>query len=259
MSTIRLYLQGMKNSIAGRMTDRTDFLISMSIMLLFDMIVPFVTVIIYSTGASFPGWGLYEALLIQAIFLLAKGLSFPFFFGMVWNTIERVRAGTLDILLVKPRHPLFMLIVTAFDAEDLGKLLGGAALFIIAISQVDMPGVLEWLMFVYLLTLAVAMFFAFALIMSAVTIVWVGTFRVYELFDASTMFSLYPISIFSKSFRTIITMAIPVAVMGSMPAAVLLGKSVEGLAVVGAVVLIFVCISYRFWLSMMSQYKSAGG
>jgi len=259
MSSIRLYMQGMKTSIGGRMTDRTDFLISMLIMLLFDMIVPFVTVIIYSTGASFPGWGLYEALLIQAIFLLAKGLSFPFFFGMVWNTIERVRGGTLDILLVKPRHPLFMLIVTAFDAEDIGKLLGGATLFVIAISQVEMPGVLEWLMFTFLLMMAVIMFFAFALLMSAVTIIWIGTFRVYELFDATTYFTLYPTSIFTKSFRTIITMVIPVAAMGSMPAAVLLGKPVDGVAVVGAVVLIFLVLSYRFWLSMMKNYKSAGG
>jgi ABC-2 type transport system permease protein len=258
-SAIRLYLQGMKTSIAGRMTDRVDFLVSMTIMLFFDLIVPFVTVVIYSTGASFPGWGLYEALLIQAIFLLAKGIAFPFFFGMVWNTINRVRDGTFDVLLVKPRSPLVMLIVTAFDAEDLGKLIGGMALFIVSIVHLPAFGFSEWAMFFLLFILSILMFLAFALIMSAVTIVWVGTFRVYEIFDSVTLFSLYPVTIFSKSFRTIATLVIPVAAMGSLPASVLLGRASEGIVWTAVSVFLFLAMSYGLWQIMLKYYKSAGG
>lgn len=259
MSVVRLYLQGMKTSIAGRLTDRTDYLLSMMIMLFFDMIMPLVTIIIYSTGATFPGWSLYEALLIQAIFLLAKGISFPFFFGLVWNTIARVREGTLDLLLIKPRSPLLMLIVTAFDAEDLGKLIGGATLFTISISH--LPGIapLAWLQFTLLFIVAVLMFFAFALFMSGITIIWIGTYRVYEIFDSMTMFSLYPTSIFSKGFRNLITLVIPVATMGSLPAAVLLSRPAEGALVAVPVAVAFTVASYLFWVQMMKRYKSAGG
>ncbi|WP_438445042.1 ABC transporter permease [Gorillibacterium sp. sgz5001074] len=259
MSVVRLYLQGMKTSIAGRMTDRADYLISMAIMLFFDMIMPLVTVIIYSTGASFPGWGLYEALLIQAIFLLAKGISYPFFFGLVWNTIGRVRDGTLDLLLIKPRSPLVMLIVTAFDAEDLGKLIGGVSLFAVALAHLPAMAWADWGAFWLLFGSAVLMFFAFALFMSGITIVWVGTYRVYEIFDSVTMFSLYPSSIFSKSFRNVITMLIPVAAMGSLPASVLLGRPAEGAVAAVPVVLLFTAASYGFWVRMMKRYKSAGG
>lgn len=259
MSVLRLYLQGVKTSVAGRMTDRADYLMSMAIMLFFDMIMPLVTVIIYSTGASFPGWGLYEALLIQAIFLTAKGISFPFFFGMVWNTVGRVRDGTLDLLLIKPRHPLLMLIVTAFDAEDLGKLIGGVTLFSVSLYHLPAVSWTDWGQFALLFLGSLLMFFACALVMSGITIVWVGTFRVYEIFDSVTMFSLYPTSIFSKAFRNIITMLVPVAAMGSLPAAVLLGRPAEGAAIAMPVVLLFTALSYVFWVQMMKRYKSAGG
>lgn len=259
MSFIRLYLQGMKTSIAGRMTDRADYLMSMAIMLFFDMIMPLVTVIIYSTGAAFPGWSLYEALLIQAIFLMAKGVSFPFFFGMVWNTVGRVRDGTLDLLLIKPRNPLLMLIVTAFDAEDLGKLIGGVTLFLVSVSHLPALALVDWLQFLLLFGASLLMFFACALLMSGITIIWVGTFRVYEIFDSVTMFSLYPTSIFSKAFRNLITLIIPVAAMGSLPAAVLLGRPTEGALAAVPVVFVFTVMSYVFWVNMMKRYKSAGG
>ncbi|MDF2921237.1 MAG: ABC-type uncharacterized transport system, permease component [Paenibacillaceae bacterium] len=259
MSIVRLYLQGMKTSIAGRLTDRTDYLLSMAIMLFFDMIMPLVTIIIYSTGAAFPGWSLYEALLIQAIFLMAKGISFPFFFGMVWNTIWRVRDGTLDLLLIKPRSPLLMLIVTAFDAEDLGKLIGGVTLFTVAVFHLPAAALGAWLQFALLFLVAVLMFFAFALFISGVTIIWVGTYRVYEIFDSVTMFSLYPTSIFSRAFRTMITTVIPVAAMGSLPAAVLLGRPADGAWAAVPVVLVFTLAAYGFWVNMMKRYKSAGG
>jgi ABC-2 type transport system permease protein len=259
MSAARLYLQGMKTSIAGRMTDRADYLISMAIMLFFDMIMPLVTVIIYSTGANFPGWSLYEALLIQAIFLMAKGVSFPFFFGIVWNTIGRVRDGTLDLLLIKPRHPLFMLIVTGFDAEDLGKLIGGVTLFLVSIYHLPVIVLADWLQFMLLFLASLLMFFSCALFMSGITIVWVGTYRVYEIFDSVTMFSLYPTSIFSKAFRNIITLIIPVAAMGSLPAAVLLGRPTDGALTAIPIVLVFTLASYVFWVNMMKRYKSAGG
>ena len=255
----RLYLQGMRTSIAGRMTDRADFLISMAIMLFFDMIMPLVTVIIYSTGASFPGWTLYEALLIQAIFLLAKGFAFPFFFGIVWNTISRVRDGTLDLLLIKPRSPLLMLIVTAFDAEDLGKLIGGVTLFLVAILNLPTIMLANWVQFLLLFGASILMFFAFALFMSGITVIWVGTFRVYEIFDSVTLFSLYPTSIFSKAFQNIIIFIIPVSVMGSLPAEVLLGRPSTGILITLPIVLAFALLSYVFWLNMMKRYKSAGG
>jgi len=44
-----------------------------------------------------------------------KGYFFPFLLCMVWNVLERVQNGTFDLILIKPRSVLQLVIVTGFD------------------------------------------------------------------------------------------------------------------------------------------------
>src|SRR5690606_1449833 len=124
-SILACYSAVMKTTFAGRMAYRGDFLISLFMMLVGDMMMPMVTLLVYRSGASFPGWELHEVILIQAIFTLAKGIAFPFFFGTIWNTLDRVREGTYDLLLIKPRGALFMTMIGGFDIDDFGRLISG--------------------------------------------------------------------------------------------------------------------------------------
>lgn len=256
---VRLYLQGIKTALASRMAYRGDFFMSMFIMLLVEMLAPLITILVYQNGASFPGWTMYEALLIQGVFLLARGIAFPFFFGIVWNTIERVRDGTFDLLLIKPKSALFMAIVTGFDSEDLGKLFGGIALFALSVSRVPAPGFPEYLQFLALFFISLAVLFGFALILAGLGIVWIGNFRVYEIFFSFVNFGMYPAVIFSKTLQTIITLFIPIAILGFIPAATLLGRPAAG--TLGSVIagIIFLLLSFRFWHWMLKKYTSAGG
>lgn len=255
----RIYLQAAKTAVASRMAYRLDYFLSISIMLFFEMVGPMVTVLIYGAGVSFPGWNLYEALLIQAIFLLAKGIAFPFFFGMVWNTLRRVQEGTFDLLLIKPQPVLFMAIVTGFDAEDLGKLIGGTGLFVISITHLAPPSPLQWVSFVFIFCFSLIVMFAFAVLMAATGMIWIGNSRLYELFNTLTSFGIYPSSIFSKNIQVVISYIIPIGMIGSFPASVLLGRPApEALIGIGISVL-FLALSLLFWKIMMSRYTSAGG
>lgn len=259
ISNLRIHLQGVKTALASRMAYRVDFFLSIVIMLFEEMLAPLITILVYHNGASFPGWSVYEALLIQSIFLLAKGIAFPFFFGIVWNTIERVRDGVFDLLLIKPKSVLFMAIVTGFDSEDLGKLCGGITLFVLSISRIPAPGILEWVQFGALFFVALVVLFGFALILAGLGIVWIGNFRVYEIFFSITNFGMYPAALFSKGLQTLITVIIPIAILGFIPATALLGKPATGtLEAVGSGI-IFFGVSFLFWHWMLKKYSSAGG
>lgn len=258
-NNIRIYLVGAKTALASRMAYRGDFFMSMLIMLLVEMAAPLITILIYQNGATFPGWNMYEALLIQGVFLLGKGIAYPFFFGIVWNTIERVQNGTFDLLLIKPKSVLFMAIVTGFDAEDLGKLIGGTTLFTLALSRLPTPGWGEWLQFVVLFALTLTVMFGYGLILAGLGIVWIGNFRVYQIFETITSFGLYPAAIFSKPVQTVITLVIPVAILGSVPATVLLGRPSAGTIGAVGVSLLFLLFSLGFWRWMLKKYTSVGG
>jgi ABC-2 type transport system permease protein len=256
---IRIYMTAFKNALATRMAYRIDLFVSAFIMLVFELIIPLVTLLIYSSGGGFPGWEFHEVFMIQAVFLLSKGITFPFFAGIVWTTIIQIREGTYDLLLIKPRNILFMTLLTSIDIEDLGKLFGGIGVFIFAVSQVPDPGVLNWLAFALLFLCSIMVFMSFAFIMAASGFKWVGNFRVYDIFEALTSFAMYPKSIFSKGVQVLITACIPLALMGFFPASLVLQKSLDGLFVSLASCAFFLVFSIFFWYRMLRSYTSAGG
>ncbi len=256
---IKIYLIGLRNAFAERMAYRGDFFISMTIMLILEFIVPLVTYLIYRSGMAFPGWSLYEMLLLQGIFMLAKGIAFPLFFGIVWNVLERVREGTFDLLIIKPGSILFMTIITGIDIEDFGKLLGGFLLFGIGCSHIQHISIIQWLQFILLLILSVLVLFSFSLFMAGSVFKWVGNSRVYELFNSVMSFATYPRSIFSKGLQTIISWVIPIAMVAYFPASALLTKSSEGILYAALSAAVFFILSLLFWKYMLRQYTSAGG
>lgn len=256
---LRMYGMGVKVSVASRMAYRADLFISMTIMLIVEMAVPMITWSIYSNGAAIPGWTMHEALLIQAVFMLARGVAFPTFFGMVWNIIRRVRDGTFDLILIKPGNSLYMTIVTGFDTEDLGKLIGGVTLMIVALSGVPAPTPLAWLGFSGLFLAALLAMFGISVVLSSIGIVWIGNFRIYDMFLSVTNFANYPTSIFSRTVQTLAFAVLPIAILGYVPASVLLGRpdAYTGLAVLTGFGT--AGVGLLVWRWMMKRYTSAGG
>jgi len=257
--SIGAFLSVMRTVVASRLAYRGDLFISMFVTLLGEAILPLITLLLYQSGASFPGWSLSEAMLIQAVFMLAKGVAYPFFFGMVNNTLDRVQSGTFDVLLLKPRSALFMTLVTGFSIDGLGRLLGGAGLFFVALSDLQPPGPAAWIGFLLLMLVSICVLFASTLIMSGLLFHWVGSSRVYEIHDAVTAFGRYPRTIYGKPLQWVLTYVLPVAMIAFLPAETLLGKANPGLAGAIAFSVFFMAIGIWFWHYMLRKYSSAGG
>jgi ABC-2 type transport system permease protein len=256
---LRAYAEIVKTSLSSRMAYRGDFWISSLMTIAGELVVPLLTFLIYRTGASFPGWSLNEVLLIQSVFLLSKGIAFPFFFGIVWNTLDRVRDGTFDLLLIRPRPALYMALVTGFQPDGLGRLLGGLLLLGATAWYAPAANAVDWLLFVVLMLFSVMVLFSFALFLSGLLFRWVGSSRVYDIFDSVTSFGLYPRTVFSKSFVGLLLHAVPVMMIGYFPAAALLGKLTADVWIAAAVSIAFFLLSLTFWHRMLGNYTSAGG
>ena len=228
-------------------------------MMVVELFGPLLTWVIYQNGASFPGWDKYEVLLLQGVFLLSRGIAFLFFMGIVWNTISRVQEGTYDLLLIKPRSILLMSIITAFDSEDLGKLIGGFAIFGIALKHLPAQPLTNWVTFFILFLFSLMMMFAFGLFMAGLGIVWIGNYRIYEIAMSVMDFGMYPRSIFTKTFQSLITWVIPVGLLGFFPASALLGKPGSGVFAAMAAGIVFLMAGLWFYFLMVRNYTSAGG
>lgn len=249
----------MRVKLAEQMAYRSHFALSVLLLIVGDLVAPLVTLLIYRSGAAFPGWSLHEALLVQAVFVLAKGIAFPFFFGMIGTTLSQVREGTFDLLLLRPRPAMLMSMLLGFDPEDFGRLLSGSVLFAYALSGVAAPQWTAWLQFTLLFIASIAILCAMSLFLSGLLFRWVGSSRVFDIFDALTSFGMYPGSIFSKALQNMLTYVLPIGLIAFVPASALLGRSGWGAlwALGSAAVLLLLGILY--WNRMLKNYTSAGG
>lgn len=256
---LALHLEGVRLGLAVRLANRVDFAASLLVMMGLEFVPTLITALLYRNGLAFPGWSLQEALLVQGVFLTAKGIAYPFFGGMVWNTGEMVREGTFELLLLQPRHPLQSCMARAFDAEDLGKLAGGLALSGWCLSHLGAPSALQLAGFAILFSLSIALFLASIVAMGSLLIVWVGNFRVYEIFETMASLGQFPPTIVPRRLRSLATAGFPFAAFAVLPASSLLGRSVEGVwfAVVSVAILLFA--SFAFWNRLLRRLIGAGG
>jgi ABC-2 type transport system permease protein len=255
----RLLGQAMKNSFATRAAYRGDFTLSLLVTILFEAVTPLVTVLIYGTGSSFPGWSMGEALLIQAIFLLARGVAFPLFLGAVWTVFEQVREGTFELTLLKPRSPLLVILAGSLDVEGFGRLVGGIALFIFALGKIPAPGPLQIFLFLVLLGLSILTLFSFVLIMAGSLFVWVGNGRVFEVMESVMIFAQYPASIYGRVFQLVLAVLVPAAMIAFLPAQALLGRPEPITLAAAPACIAFFCASLAFWRAMLRRYSGGGG
>ena len=258
--SLKIYGRYIRISFSSAVAYRANFLFTVCISMLGNLLIPLLTVLIYAGGAEIPGWTLQEALLIQSVYMLCTGVCAPLFNSMVWTTMTHIREGTYDIIMLKPASAVFLTIASAFDIENIGVLIGGAVMF--TYSVLSLPGPApsgNWLQFALLFLMGISMTLGCILLMTASTFKWVGNARIFEIFDAMTMFGRYPGTIFGGLLRGLGTYVIPVAMMGYVPAAAVLGRLDAFMLPACIPCLAFLFLGWGLFRRMIHVYQSAGG
>ena len=256
---ISIYKTCVITAMSRALTYRLNFVLSMLITLLFNAFFPLVTILVYRAGASFPGWNIYEVLLMQSVFTLSNGLACIMFSGVLWTTMQHIREGSYEIVLLRPVNPLFFLIVSHFDPENAGLIIGGGALFAFSLAHTGIASFAAIPQFLFLFTAGFAVMAGMQMIMAATSFKWVGNSRIPEIFDSITAFGKYPATIFPRAVKSIATFIIPVGMIGFFPASALLGRLDPA-----AIFAVVPCILFLFlgiWLYqyMVKLYEGVGG
>lgn len=257
---LRTYGVLVKNELTARMAYRFDFITGIVVSLASEMLLPIIVLLIYSSGATFPGWRYEEVLLIQGVFIMSTALANTLFFRLVALVLEHVREGTFDLFLIKPVPVSLSAIGMSFSFEGIFVFLGGLALFVYALAALPSPSALGWLQFILVFILAAVVLLGFTFILAATAFKWVGNSRLFEIFESMTQFGRYPVSVYPKVFRAVITYVFPVALLGPIPAAILMRPdSLTHLLLAVIFAAVFLSVGYLIWRAMLQSYTSAGG
>jgi len=256
---ISIYLQYVRISFSSSVAYRLDFIFTQAIMLVSRLLIPLLTVLIYSNGGGLPGWSFPEALLIQSVFMLCTGICAPFFNDMVWITMDHVREGTYDMLMLKPGSTIFITVASSFGFEQIGAFIGGAGMFTYSLATLPQVSAIGVLQFLFLFFMGICMNLGCILLLSAVCFKWVGNTRLVLIYDAISMFGRYPGGIFSNALQIVTTWVIPVAILGFFPAAALLGRSTPKMFLSAIPCAAFLALGWLVFRRMIYLYQSAGG
>lgn len=254
-----IYRECIKVSFATAATYRFNFVLNAIIMLVSNVLFPMVTILIYGSGAGFPGWSFYEVLLIQAVFTLSAGISGALFNGILWVTMRHIIEGSLEIVLIKPVDCLFYLMASTFEPDSIGLIAGGCIMFAIAAANAGAISLLMWLQFFALFLAGLLVMMGISFIMAATSFKWVGNSRIPEIFESIKSFGKYPQSILNKSVAAFAAFVIPVAMVGCFPAAALLGKA--SMLMFAAVIpcVLFALSGIFLYKHMIRLYEGVGG
>lgn len=254
-----IYKVCLKTVFAQAAAYRVNFLLSMLMTLISNILFPLVTIVIYGNGASFPEWSFWEVILIQAVYTVASGVSLTFFEGVTWATMGHIREGSFEVVLLKPLSPLLFLTATTVGIEGAGVVIGGMVMMLVALCNLGGIGIGQWLQFVLLFVTGAAVLSGLYLIMAAISFKWIGNSRIPEIFESVKTFGKYPLTIFPKGVQALVTFLIPVGMVGFFPASALLGRlEVKAFWSIIPCVL-FVLFGIWIYERMVALYEGVGG
>ena len=260
------YLQLMRAAVMGRMEYRGSFIVFIVTLLGFYGAQIAVIGLMLQRFERIGGWSAGDIAFLYGLLVLAQGLTASVTAGMI-DFSEFVREGTFDRVLLRPLSPLGQILAMRFDPAGVAHLALGIAAMAVATNLLE--GFVWSLQIFALLAVTVI---GGALILSAIRIM-IGAVAFFTVSNqglqhlvvfSSREFLLYPVDIYNRPVRVLLTFLFPVAFINFYPAHLFLDRTTETLFHANFIYLtvpvgiVTMLVALAFWSFAMSKYSSTG-
>lgn len=221
--------------------------------------------IVLARFPSMNGWSFRDMFFLYALWMAAHAVHNTFF-SNVEGIPERIREGEFDRVLVRPIDPLFQIVTTPGQIFP-DELILALATFIAATLYSGVRVDAAFVLFVPLVVIGGALIDLGINLMIATIAFWfvkVDALR-WIVLQLEQEFTRYPVAIYSRSVRLLLTFVVPFAFMNYFPAAYFLHKTgatfslPPQIGLLGPVIgLVFVAIAYAFWRFGLDRYQGVG-
>jgi ABC-2 type transport system permease protein len=262
---LQVYLSMLRAAVLVRLEYRADFIVGILGVFILNGGTLATTWVLLNRFHELNGWSLWEIVFLYNLWLLGHGIRAIFFRHI--NMLEQfIIEGTFDQLLTRPANPLIQFLGREVHYLGVGDCL--LAIIMLAMAYTNLGLDWTWWMFLWLIVVALAS----ATVEMAITLLLVCTSfftaRSRALVQAASQFSWgvvqqYPVDMFGKLLRGIVTIVLPFAFMNYYPALFFLGKEEQvpwGFLTWYSplVALALLWLAVRFWNYGISKYQSTG-
>lgn len=258
----------LRNALIREMTFRGNFFITFltrafwftAQIVLFEIIFREVNTIADWTRAEYFGF--------MATGMLINSIVETFFMPNCANFSELIRTGNLDFVLLKPIDPQFMVSCEKIEIANLSQTMMSLSLLVYAIIQSGVALDPMMIASYVILVLIGVLFFYSLMIALASTSIWFGRNQgLYDFWFYITVFARYPRGIYTAResvagnvLSTAFTFVIPILLVVSVPARVLMEKTLDPrwlIFVGGGLTLVGIVVSRKIFRWSLQSYRSA--
>lgn len=259
LENISLYLSFLKASLKEMLIYRLDCIVGMVSQIVTQLVEIIFIWIVFQNTDNLAGWNFKQILLLYGVTLISIGIS-DFCFDALYDIGPKyIRNGEFDKILLRPVHPLISIIGASKEFTSIGYFLLGLVLTIIILINLAIPITIILILKIILFSIVGA-----AIIGAINTIFSVASFWTYRSNEVIWTFyrvytlAQYPLDIYNKLIKIVITVILPFAFVAYYPTMNYLGMDNIMIYIAPIVMIILWIIAIKVWNFALNKYRSTG-
>ncbi|HVU77384.1 MAG TPA: ABC-2 family transporter protein [Gaiellaceae bacterium] len=252
--------------VRSQLQYRGSFALDLSGSFLISFLDFFAVLIVFHNVDRLGSWNVHEVALLYAISMVSFALT-DLVIGHLDLLPQKVRDGTFDVLLVRPRSTLLQVAALDFQLRRLGKALQGVIVLVYALAHLHVAWTAGRVVMLVLTIPTGVVLFSAVWVAGVCIVFWTvdgGEFTNAFTYGGNFL-TEYPIDIYSRWTRRILAYVVPLAFVAYFPCLYILDKPdplglPDFLQFSGPVVAALAWIAaVSLWGLAMRRYRSAGG
>lgn len=259
LENISLYLSFLKASLKEMLIYRLDCIVGMVSQIVTQLVEIIFIWIVFQNTDNLAGWNFKQILLLYGVTLISIGIS-DFCFDALYDIGPKyIRNGEFDKILLRPVHPLISIIGASKEFTSIGYFVLGLVLTIIMLINLAIPITIILILKIILFSIVGA-----AIIGAINTIFSVASFWTYRSNEVIWTFyrvytlAQYPLDIYNKLIKIVITVILPFAFVAYYPTMNYLGMDNIMIYIAPIVMIILWIIAIKVWNFALNKYRSTG-
>lgn len=256
---LKLLLAFMKASLVREIGFKANFLVNVMVEIGWTLVTVFTLEIIFHNTADIAGWVKGEVFFIYALYRASSALYAIFFAANLRNFSHTVNSGDLDMNLIKPVNPLFLVSTRIVKVDRIAQLILGIMLMYYASLLVPF----SWSFLMLALTLISMMSGSIIrlamMIMVNCLVFWSPRLHNIERLELA-LFGLarFPRQAFPPALSQFMTWIVPVMFVSAVPAEVILGKiNTTNILVIAGLATLLLLVATSLFNNSLKFYSSA--
>lgn len=256
---IKLYFSFLNASIKEILIYRLDCIVGI-ISQIFTQLVEIIFIwIVFQNTENIAGWNFKQILLLYGVTLISLGIS-DFCFDSLYEIGPKyIKEGDFDKIMLRPVHPLISIIGDSKDFTALGYFGLGLVITISMLIQLSIQITVGLILKIIFFSIIGASIIGAINTVTSIASFW--TYKSNEViwaFYKIHTFAQYPIDIYNKFIKILITIILPFVFVAYYPTMNYLGLNKYMMYLCPIVVIVLWIIAVKVWNWALNKYRSTG-